>query len=289
VETLKQLLPLIMQLSLALLVAAVGLQSRWGDIVYAFRRPALLVRGIIAVDVVPPIVAAVLVAILPLPDPVKVGIVLMAVSPLAPFAPSKMLKAGAENSFAVGLYVALMLLAVVTVPLAVYLLSRVFGVEASIAPAAIANLVLTSVLLPLLIGLAIGSLAPALAEPAARIAKLVGNIGLLVFIVPVLIVLAKPMLALVGDGALLSIVLVVSSGLAAGHLLGGPEQVDRMALAFAAATRHPGMAFLIAKTNFDNPKVVPAEIMFLLTGIVVSSVYQALMKSRHPAPGHVGA
>jgi BASS family bile acid:Na+ symporter len=177
---------------------------------------------------------------------------------------------------------------VVTVPLAIQILSSLFGVDMSIAPATIAKLVVTSVLLPLLAGLVIGSIAPGIAQPAARIAKLAGSIGLVIFIVPALIVLAKPMLALIGNGALVAIVLVVGSGLAAGHLLGGPEYADRMALAFAAATRHPGMAVLIAKANFDNPKVVPAEILFLLTGIVVSGIYQALMKRRAPVPGAAG-
>jgi BASS family bile acid:Na+ symporter len=216
----------------------------------------------------------------PLTPDIKAGIVLMGVAPLAPLAPGKMLKAGAPPSFTVGMYVALMLLAVVVVPATLALLSALFPVDVSIAPMKIARLVIISVLAPLVVGAVISAVAPAFAQRAAPVVLLLGNIGLVIFLLPALAVLARPMLALIGNGTIVVIMITVAAGLAAGHLLGGPEPADREALAFAAATRHPGIAAMIARENFQDHKLVPVLILFLLTGVVVSAVYRAWASRR---------
>src|SRR6187399_2992562 len=110
---LKALLPFITEGSLFLLVMSVALQAHWRDLTLVLRRPALLVRGFVAVNLVVPGVAIVVLALLPLEPAVEVGIVAMAVSPLAPLVPGKMLKAGADTSYAIGLFVTLILLAVI--------------------------------------------------------------------------------------------------------------------------------------------------------------------------------
>lgn len=287
-ETVKQLLPIIMHVSLILVVLAVGLQSRWADFTYALSHPGLLLRGIVAVNLAVPAAAAILIALFPMSTGIKVGILMMAVAPLAPLVPGKMLKAGSACSYAIGLYVALMLLAVLIVPLTLVILSRIFPGEAWIPPMAIARLVFVSVLLPLIVGALVGTFAPVFAQRAAGIAQLLGNIGLVIFLVPALIVLGPPMLALVGDGTVVAIVLTVLAGLAAGHLLGGPNPANRTALAFAAATRHPGMAIMMARANYEDRQIVPTVILFLLTGVVVSALYQ-IWARKHAAAAEAGA
>jgi len=49
-----------------------------------------------------PATATILCLIMPLALPAKAAIILMAVSPFAPFAPGKMLKAGADTAFVNG-------------------------------------------------------------------------------------------------------------------------------------------------------------------------------------------
>jgi len=285
-ELVRQLLPLVLQVSLILIVVSVGLQSRWSDFLYALQNPSMLLRGIIAVNIVPPLVAAVLIAIFPLEPAVKFGIIVMAVAPLAPLVPGKMLKVGSKPSFAVGLYVALILLAVAVVPLVLAILSRIFPADADIAPRAIAHVVLLSVLLPLVVGTLIGTLFPAFAGRAAPIAQAIGGIGLLLYLVPVVIILAPRMLALLENGTLIVIALTLAAALAGGHMLGGPSGTDRMALALAAATRHPGIAVMIAHANVTHPDIIPCVILFLLVGMVVSGLYQpwARKSLNHSAP-----
>ena len=112
-EALKQILPLLLTLSLAGLVMTVGLKSGHGDLIYVLRRPSLLLKAILAVEVIPPLAAAALVWMLPLEPAVKAGIMLMAISPVPPLVPGKQLKIGGRKEYAYGVYVAMALLTIV--------------------------------------------------------------------------------------------------------------------------------------------------------------------------------
>jgi BASS family bile acid:Na+ symporter len=285
----KSLLPLAVQGSLMLLIFAIGLQSRWPDLVYALKRPGLLARGILAVNLIVPAIAILMCMILPVAPPVKAGLVIMSVSPLAPFAPGKMHKAGAEFSYATGLYVALILIAVVLVPVTVALLSALFGHDLSLPVSASAPFVVTSVLLPILAGVLIGSLRPEFGRRAAAIATIAAYVVLLPVIVILLVAAGGKLLALFGDGTLIVIVVTVIVALAAGHWLGGPEPAQRTALAQAAATRHPGIAGLIAHRHFDDPRVMLAIVLFLLTSVILTGVYQSRVSKQHPAAAPAAA
>jgi BASS family bile acid:Na+ symporter len=54
------------------------------------------------------------------------------------------------------------------------------------------------------------------------------------------------MISLVGNGTILALGAFTLAGLAAGHLLGGPNRDDCTVLALATASRHPGVALAIA-------------------------------------------
>jgi BASS family bile acid:Na+ symporter len=77
--------------------------------------------------------------------------------------------------------------------------------------------------------------------------------------------------------------LTLAVGLAAGHLLGGPRPQDRAALAVTAATRHPGIALMIANVNNLDKAVVGAILGMLVMGLVVSTPYQIWVKRRRSA------
>jgi BASS family bile acid:Na+ symporter len=285
----KTLAPLLVHASLLLLVAGIGLRSRWEDLTTALRHPRLLLRGVVAVNLVVPLVALLAMLALPISPAIKAGVVLMAVSPMAPFAPGKMLKAGAENAFVVGIYVALIVLAVAIVPATVAVLSATLPGDVTIPVGAVAWLVLTSVLAPLGAGLLVAHFLPRWAERLARMANILAYVILVPFVALLLYKSGGAMLALVGDGVLVAIIATVAAGLAAGHLLGGPEPSHRMALALAAATRHPGIAGLIAHSHFDNPQVMLAVVLFLVTSLVVSGAYTAWAARRFAAQVPSGA
>lgn len=277
---LQSLLPLVMQICLALIVASIGLQSRWSDLPYILHHPGLLVRGILCVNVVVPGVAVFMVAILPVEPLVEVGLVLMAVSPLAPFAPGKMFKAGCDAPYVVSLYVALILLAALVVPVTAALLSEAFPVDVTVPVWIVAVFVAKTVLLPLAVGLTVGSLWPGLSRQLAPLANGIGNLGILPMLAIILFTAGGQALSLLHEGVFWVILAAAGAGLAAGHWLGGPVPEHRVALAQAAATRHPGIAGLIAQRHFDDPRVMLAILLFLLVSIILCALYQTWVTRR---------
>lgn len=277
---LKSLVLILAQLTLWLIIAAIGMRAQWKDVVTAMRNWPLVIRGLIAVNVVVPFVAVVLCTALPMEEAIRIGIVIMAVSPLAPLVTGKMAKAGVETSFAVGLYVALILCAVVIVPATVALLSALYPPDASISVPSVIAIVIKSVLAPLAVGLVIGTAVPALAQRLAKWFALVGNVGLLLILAPILFAHSSDIFALVGDGVILAIVAAVTAGVVAGHWLGGPSQQGRTAIALAASMRHPGIALLITRQNFTDPRLIPAIELFLLISLALSSLYLFWLKKR---------
>jgi bile acid:Na+ symporter, BASS family len=71
-------------------------------------------------------------------------------------------------------------------------------------------------------------------------------------------------------------------GLAAGHVLGGPDTPPRSVLALSTATRHPGIAIAIAAVNFPDQRLAPAAmLLYLLVSALVAKPYLVWLK-RHP-------
>jgi len=276
----KELVPILAQGALFLIIASFGLKAHARDVLAAMRHSGLLLRGILAVNIVVPVVAVIICSLLPIDPIVKIGIVLMAVSPLAPVLPAKLQQAGLEASAALGLYVALILTAVLFVPITVALLSALYPADASISVAAVGRLVVLTILLPVAIGVAIATWAPEFARRLAPIAFWVGFVAVALLVLLILYKQGRAIAGLVGDGSILAIVVTVTAGLAAGHLLGRPSSPNSNALALSAAIRHPGIAALIAHKNFTDQRVMLAVILFLLTSIIVATIYQFWMKRR---------
>jgi len=269
----KELVPIVAQGALGLVIASIGLRAQARVVLAAMRDTNLVLKGLLAVNVVVPIVALIITSILPIHPFVRAGIVIMAVSPMAPLVQMKMLKGGLDTSHAVGLYVALILSAILFVPATVALLGALYPGDASISVAAVAKMVAVTTLLPLAAGLAISNWAPEFARRAAPIVMILGFIAVGLLAVLILYKEGDAMLGLIGDGTLLAIVVTVAAGLVAGYWLGWPNPANSDALAMAAGTRHPGIAALIVHANFNDPRVMLAVLLFLLTGIVMTMAF----------------
>ncbi len=270
--------------SIFLTVFALALETTLDDALYLFRRPSELVQSLLSMNVIMPLFAAALVALFDLHPAVEIALIALAVSPVPPILPKKQVKAGGHGSYAMGLLVAAAVLAIVFVPLTVDLLGRVFGGAAQISVVTIAQLVFTTVLLPLAAGMAVDHFAPAFADRIAKPVSLAAAVLLIGSALPVVITAWPAITSLIGNGTIIAIAAFVIVGLAAGHALGGPVPEDRTVLAFSTASRHPGVALAIASANFPGEKLVLAAVLlYLIVNAVVSMLY---MKWRHR--GHSG-
>lgn len=283
-EALKQILPLLLGLSLAGLVLTVGLRSGSGALVYVLRRPGLLFKAILAVEIIPPVAAAALIWLLPLEPVVKAGIMLMAISPVPPLVPGQELGIGARKEYAYGIYFSMALLTIVAVPLVFDFAARLFGHGRTLPFHLIASTVATGVLIPLTLGAIIRMLAPDFAYRAATWVYRLSMVLVVIVFLPILASIWPAMRDLIGNGAVIAMAVLTVITLAGGHLLGGPADLDRATLAVAASVRHPGIAMLIANTAFEDKRVTAAVLLYLLVSMVVGVFYKQWFKRTHPAP-----
>jgi BASS family bile acid:Na+ symporter len=121
-----KLIGLALQVSIVLLVFCVGLNAPFSDVRWLLRRPGLLARSLLAMNVILPVIAACIAVGLGLPPATILALIALAVSPVPPILPNKQIKAGGTASYAVALLAVSALVAVVFVPLDVEVLARLF-------------------------------------------------------------------------------------------------------------------------------------------------------------------
>jgi BASS family bile acid:Na+ symporter len=283
--SLATLIPVILQTSIFLLVLSIGLTATPQDATLMFRRPGKLLRMVVAMDVVVPAFAVAVVLVFQLHRAVEIALVAIAISPVPPFLPIKAMKDGRQRSYTIGLLVAAAILSVAFIPLAMILLDQLSPAALAMSPVTVAKAVSLSVLVPLAAGIAVRRFAPGFAERAARRVLLVAVALLAAAMLPVLVIAVPAIVSLIGNGTILAFAALVAAGLAAGHLLGGPQPEERTMLAFATASRHPAVAVALAHANFpDDRLVVPAVLLYLIICAIVTIPYGRWMERRAGDP-----
>jgi BASS family bile acid:Na+ symporter len=286
--SIASLVRLALVLSVLLIVLSVALRCTPRAVTSLFRNPSLLVRSLLSMNVLLPLFAVLMVALVELRPAIEIALVALSISPVPPFLPRKQLALVADEEYVIGLLGASSLLAIVLAPLTVELAGVLSTREFSLAPLAIAKIVAVTVLVPFLFGMIVRRVRPAFAERAGPLADKIGIVLLVVAIVPLIVKLWPAMISLLGSGTGLAIIAFTGVGLALGHMLGGPDPDHQTVLALATATRHPGVALTIAAGNFpDETLIAPALMLYLLVSAIVSAPYvrwrQNLKKSLPPA------
>lgn len=194
----------------------------------------LLMRSVLAVYVLVPLAALALVTLLTLPPGVEIGLLVLAVSAGAPLLPRKLLSTG-DGAHIFSLVVTTSLLAIVLVPAWLALLGPWFGYPVQLHPERVAWVFAKTFFVPLALGMLIRWRYPAFADRFGD--RLMAIAGLLLTACALaLLVLHWEVLLDVKWSGMLALAGLIVAALAIGHLLGGPTEDDRTALALAKAT-----------------------------------------------------
>jgi bile acid:Na+ symporter, BASS family len=282
--TVAELISLAIQISMGLMVFCVGLHARGEDIVYLLRKPGQLIRSLLAMNIVMPAVAVAIALWFGLDRPVKIALIALSVSPVPPILPGTQLKAGGRSSYVVGLLATAALLSIVFVPAAAAFIGWIFGEEVRTLPSAIARIVGTSLLGPIVAGIVIERLAPAFAARIARPLSLLATAVLVVAFLPVLLKIWPAIVASFGNFTFVTIVAFCALGILVGHVLGGPDREDRAVLALATASRHPAVALAVVHNTSELLPVLGIVLVVLIVGSVLGAVYTKLT-ARANLPG----
>jgi BASS family bile acid:Na+ symporter len=242
---------------------ALGLMLGREQIAAALQRRVVLAAVVFAVVVPVPALAVLAVKAFGLKGPVAAGIVLMAISPGAPVALRRALDAGGNREFAPALHLAIVALAVVTVPASVAILDWIFAADFTVTPFHIGRQVFFAQLLPLALGASLRAVRPVI---AARLEGPLGRVGSLLLLTLGLMVLVDmpPIVAAVGWTPLIAGVAMTVCALAVGAAFAWRDADVRPAAAIAAAMRNPGLALVIATVNRTPPDVTAAVIGYAL-------------------------
>lgn len=268
---------LLLKYSISALIFAVGMTATGDDIVHLWRRPLLLLKSVIAMYLVMPLAAVVMARVFDLPSGTELALVILAICAGAPLLPKKLIKFGGNPSYVFSLIVTTSLLAIATVPASLHLLADFITFDTTgVTPAHVAGVILKTFLLPLGIGMLVRFLFPALADKISDFLLKAAGIVMALCALAVL-AMGLPKVVEVGLPSVLAFALFTVIAILAGHLLGGPEPSDRTSLAVACASRHIGLALLVA-ANAPGEKTIALVVAYLLASAVVSIVYILLLK-----------
>jgi bile acid:Na+ symporter, BASS family len=260
--------------SMGLLVLSLGLRATPEGALYLFKRPRLLVRTMLAMEVVMPLLALLFVAALRLHPAVELALVALAISPVAPILPNRQLKVSEDRDYVYGLFVASAALAVIFTPLLAAVAAHLNGHPQSIGAGRTLKIAVASILLPFVAGMFLRRTWHLRWDRLARLLNRVGSGLVLAAFIPVLILEWPLMRELLGNGTLLMIVLMSALGLLVGHALGGPRLEQRAVLALATTTRHPGMAIAIAAASAPKEALAaPAILLALIVNVLAVTPY----------------
>jgi BASS family bile acid:Na+ symporter len=265
-----EILSAILKLSLLVFVVssmlAMGLSLTMKQIIDPLRSTRLVLLALAANFIVVPLFGWAIGELLSLEEGLAIGLTIMATAAGAPFLPKLAEAAKGDVAFSVGLMVLLMVVTVVYMPLVLPLL--ISGVD--VDPWAIASSLIFLMLLPLAVGLLARWRYEDTAEGLQPLMSQTSSVAIIVLLVAGVIVNFDDIVALIGTGGFIAIVLFLAASLAVGYVAGGQDTGTRSVLGLGTAQRNLSAALVVAGQNFaDTPGVVTFIIVAGIVGLVV--------------------
>jgi BASS family bile acid:Na+ symporter len=268
-------------------VLALGMGVGRSELFEILRRPSRLARSLLAMNVLGPIVTILVCKMFSLHPAVIVALVTLSIAPVGTLFAQGMLGlvASGHGAYAHGVFFVSTLLSVALTPLAVEAIDLIYGEAVHVDPWAVAEVAVGSLLVPLGFGVAVGRWWPTAKRWIPGMQKASGIILLICLAAFVVIGWSKIGDVLRGrDITLVALALITVLSLAVGHVLGGPDEDDRTVLAFATASRHPGVAIVVANLT-DQPLAPIGVLLAVVIAEIAVIPYKRWRKRLHVAGG----
>ena len=221
----------------------------------------LVVLALLANFVLVPLLAYLIILIIPLEQSLRIGLAVLATAAGAPFLPKLVQGAKGNVAFGVGLMVLLMVVTIIYMPLVLPLLLT--GV--SVNPWDIAKSLIVLMLVPLGLGLLIKSHSPDTAAHWQPVMAKISSLTILVLLVVGLGLNVSNIIALIGTNGLLALLLFIVGSLLIGLLLGGRDAGNRSVMGLGTAQRNVSAALVVTAQNFSGTNTLP----FVLVGALL--------------------
>jgi predicted Na+-dependent transporter len=217
----------------------------------------LIITSLVANFVLVPILAVLIVGIIPLSEGLQIGLILVGFAAGAPFLPKLVQLAKGDMAFTAGLMVLLMVVTVAYLPIVLPFVLT--GVQVN--PLEIARSLIVLMLIPLTFALFIRSRYEEVAKGLIPTMAMAANLSLAALFIGYFVGYSDVTYGVLGTGGILTSILLVVGAVIIGYLLGGTDKNNRKVLALGTGQRNLAAAFAIASSNFaTNPEVL-IEIM----------------------------
>ncbi|WP_424357642.1 bile acid:sodium symporter family protein [Methanocella sp. MCL-LM] len=256
-----------------------GLSVRPGDLRYLEKRPGLLLRSLLSIDVFVPLIAMMVIVLMVPARATAIGLLILASSPAAPLVLRKIAKAGGSKEYAVSLHILLAALAIVTTPATLALLSEAASLRLGISSLAVAEQLGLSILVPIMAGMTLRWLFPALAQRISGPLEALSNVVLALVILIVLLSM-YPLLLALDIRSYLAITLMISGAVLAGHLMAAGSPEEQTTLALESSSRNVGLALVIASTYAPLENALPILVPYLVISTFLGLIYIRYQKRR---------
>lgn len=269
-----EILKIVAPVSVALIVFAEGLRTSPSKVVtYIRERRMLVLRSLIATLVLVPAAALVLILLLKPSPALAIGLAVLVACPPAPLMlKSATVKGGGSSAFMACLHLTLAVLAFLTVPATLYLLSIPLGFNAEVDMGAMAWILARTILLPIGLGLAVRGFFPGFADRRGKLLGRAGTIGLFVVVLFAAVALYPALLNMdMWSYCIIAVVSVVALGI--GHLFGPSDPREKTDVAVECGVRHPMLALAIAGATLSPEKAMAVLVPCIIIFIVIATIY----------------
>ncbi len=237
-----------------------GLGLSVSQIIEPFKNVKLVILSVIANFIIVPLFAFVIIWLIPVSEGARIGILLLSFCGGAPFIPKLVMLAKGPLGSAVGLMLLLLMMTMLIMPIVVPLVFQ----GASISSWELAQSLLFSMLIPLMVALLTRAYFEKFALKIQPLFNQLTNLSVLVLIGAVLYLYTDTILA--AARTLPVILLFFVGSMAIGYLTGGDKRNARIVLSIGTGLRNPPIAILVASQYFSSEPM--AAIVPLLTVII---------------------
>ena len=241
----------------------------------------LVIMSLVANFVLVPILALVIVRIIPLSEGLQIGLILVGFAAGAPFLPKLVQVAKGDMAFTAGLMVLLMVVTIAYLPIVLPFVLT--GVQVS--PWEIAKSLIVLMLIPLAIALFIRARYEEVAKGLIPTMTMAANLSLAAMFIGYFVGYFDESFGVLGTGGILVAILLVVGAVIVGYLLGGTDRDSKKVLALGTGQRNLAAAFAIASSNFaSNPEVVLEVMDVAVMGLIILMLIAGEL-GRRSAPG----
>ena len=256
---------------------AMGLSLTVKQIMDPLRNTRLVLLALLANFILVPALAYLITVVIPLDDGLATGLIIVGTAAGAPFLPKLVQVAKGNAAFSVGLMTLLMVVTVIYLPIVLPLLLP----GASVSPWDIAKSLITTMLVPLGIGLLIKARYSDTAASLQPHMSQASSLAIVLMMVTILILEFSTIIATIGTGGILAALIFLVGALAIGLLLGGKDAGMRPVMGLGTAQRNLAAAMLVAAQNFsDDANVLVMVMLVAILGLILLMVVGGEMGKR---------